>query len=58
MDAHEKSNWRKVKTALEEAGKTDSFIYKRALAICCGLKDPGPFPTDWNVPGDSDSTPY
>ena len=40
MDQHEKDNWEKVKEALEEAGKTDSFYYKRAVAICDGKDDP------------------
>ena len=26
-------NWRKVKKALEEAGKQDCFFYKRAVSI-------------------------
>ena len=26
-------NWRKIKEALEAAGKTDSYYYKRAVAI-------------------------
>jgi|5_EtaG_2_1085323.scaffolds.fasta_scaffold120148_2 hypothetical protein len=33
-------NWRKVKDALETAGKTDSFFYVRADAILRGEKDP------------------
>ena len=33
-------NWRKVKEALESAGKTDSFYYTRANAILRGEKDP------------------
>ena len=40
MDQNEKDNWEKVKIALEEAGKTDSFFYKRAVAICAGKDDP------------------
>ena len=40
MDNTEKENWRKVKEALEEAGKTDSFFYQRAVAILAGQKDP------------------
>ena len=34
------NNWQKVKDALEAAGKTDSFFYKRAIAILAGEPDP------------------
>ena len=40
MDSHELANWQKVKDALEAAGKTDCFFYKRACAIVEGKKDP------------------
>jgi len=40
MDSHELENWKKVKDALEAAGKTDSMFYKRALAIIDGKPDP------------------
>jgi len=40
MDEQELKNWEKVKAALEAAGKTDSFFYKRAVAICNGEPDP------------------
>ena len=40
MDKTEIDNWLKVKEALEEAGKTDSFYYKRAVAIVAGENDP------------------
>lgn len=40
MDNTERDNWCKVKEALEEAGKTDSYFYKRAVAIANGLPDP------------------
>ena len=40
MDEKERENWEKVKAALEAAGKTDSFFYKRAVAICKGEPDP------------------
>lgn len=33
MDAQTLENWRKVKQALEKAGKTDSYFYKRAVSI-------------------------
>ena len=47
MDEVQVDKWRKVKEALEKAGKTDSFFYKRALAVVMTGKDPGntmPFP--------------
>ena len=40
MTEDERANWEKVKEALEEAGKTDCYFYKRAVAICNGGKDP------------------
>lgn len=40
MDSYELKNWQKVKDALEAAGKTDCFFYKRACAIVEGKKDP------------------
>ena len=40
MDKQEFDNWMKVKAALEKAGKTDSFFYKRAVAILKTGKDP------------------
>jgi len=40
MDSQELENWKKVKDALEAAGKTDSMFYKRALAIIDGKPDP------------------
>ena len=40
MTNQEKENWKKVKDALEQSGKTDCFFYKRALAICAGKQDP------------------
>ncbi len=40
MDKTEIDNWRKVKDALEKAGKTDSFFYKRSVAILAGKDDP------------------
>ena len=41
MDKEVVDKWKKVKTALEEAGKTDSFFYKRALAVVTTGRDPG-----------------
>ena len=40
MTKEELENWKKVKGGLEEAGKTDCYFYKRAVAICEGKKDP------------------
>lgn len=39
MDQREIENWRKVKVALEEAGMTDCYFYKRAAAISKNGKD-------------------
>jgi len=39
MDADTLENWRKIKAALEKAGKTDCYFYKRAVIICRGGKD-------------------
>ena len=41
MDKEQVEKWRKVKGALEQAGKTDSFFYKRAEAVVRTGKDPG-----------------
>jgi hypothetical protein len=40
MDSRTYENWRKVKTALEAAGKTDCMFYRRAVAILSGKPDP------------------
>lgn len=40
MDKTELENWKKIKEALEQAGKTDSFFYKRAVDIVGGKPDP------------------
>ena len=40
MDKQELENWERIKKALEEADKTDSFYYKRAVAILKGKEDP------------------
>ena len=40
MNKAERENWKKIKVALEEAGKTDCYFYKRAVAICKGEEDP------------------
>ena len=33
MDKETRENWAKIEKALRAAGKTDTFFYKRALAI-------------------------
>lgn len=42
MDKHTRENWLRVKQALERAGKTDCWYYKRAMAISAGKPDPMP----------------
>jgi len=43
VDSRTRENWRKVKEALEKAGKTDTDYYRRAVVICAGDPDPGAF---------------
>ena len=40
MEKRERDNWKKVKEALEVADKTDTYYYKRAVAIINGKQDP------------------
>jgi hypothetical protein len=40
MDPAVRENWRKIRDALEAAGKTDNWYYKRAVAILAGRPDP------------------
>jgi len=40
MDRRTFENWQRVKEALQKAGKTDSFFYRRACAIVAGKPDP------------------
>jgi hypothetical protein len=40
MDSRTYENWRKVKEALEIAGKTNSMFYRRAVTIFNGKPDP------------------
>lgn len=40
MDERIRQNWEKVKAALELAGKTDSFFYRRAVIILRTGHDP------------------
>lgn len=53
MDGQTRENWRKIRDALEVAGKTDNHYYRRALAILAGRPDP--FDRyDGSVPGSAD----
>lgn len=54
MDRHTRNNWRKIKQALEAAGKTDCFFYKRAVVICKGKPDPMSL-DDVNPMGEADA---
>ena len=49
MSEAERENWEKVKIALEEAGKTDCYFYKRAVAICKGGEDPLQYNSDLTI---------
>ena len=40
MTPEERENWEKIKLHLQALGKTDSFFYKRAVAISDGKDDP------------------
>ena len=40
LSAEDIENWRKVKQALEAAGKTDCYFYKRAVSIIKTGRDP------------------
>ena len=40
LDMQALDNWVRIKRALEKAGKTDSFFYKRAVNILRGRPDP------------------
>jgi hypothetical protein len=40
MDPDKVENWRKIKEALEAAGKTDCDYYRRAVVILRGQPDP------------------
>ena len=44
MEQRVRDNWEKIRVALEAAGKTDCYLYRRAIAISTGNHDPGPFP--------------
>ena len=40
MDRTTFENWRRVLQALEKTGKTDTYYYRRAVAIVSGKPDP------------------
>jgi hypothetical protein len=40
VDSETRDNWRRIKDALEAAGKTDNHYYRRALAILRTGVDP------------------
>ena len=42
MDQIEQTNWLKIAEAMETAGTTESWFYKRARAIADGEPDPMP----------------
>jgi len=40
MDSDTRKNWERIKQALENAGKTDCYYYKRAISILVYGTDP------------------
>ena len=40
MDRHTRENWIKIKELMEREGRTDTFFYKRAVALLSGQPDP------------------
>ena len=54
MHPDEKANWKTVMEALEAAGKTDNYYYRRAVAITKG----GPDPLELPDHADHTSQPY
>ena len=40
LSAEQIENWKRVKEALEAAGKTDCYFYKRAVSIMTTGRDP------------------
>lgn len=40
MDRHTLENWKKIKELMEKQGRTDTYFYKRAMAILAGWPDP------------------
>jgi len=46
MEPYVRENWKKIKVALEQAGKTDCMFYKRAATIAAGGEDMDMFKND------------
>lgn len=40
LDQHTRENWQRIKEALEAAGKTNCYFYKRAISILVYGVDP------------------
>ena len=40
MDRHTLENWKKIKELMEKQGRTETYFYKRAMAILAGSPDP------------------
>lgn len=40
MSNHEIENWKKIKSVMEQSGKTDNMFYRRAIEILKTGKDP------------------
>lgn len=40
LDMRSLDNWVRIKRSLEQAGKTDTFFYRRAVTILRGRPDP------------------
>lgn len=49
MDDHSHENWRKVKLALEQSGKTDCFFYRQACKAVAGLPLDEPLGSNYGV---------
>lgn len=54
MDSTTYDNWVKIKEALEQSGKTESYFYKRACQIAASRVDPGLKPPAFGEYGASD----
>jgi hypothetical protein len=39
MDQQTLNNWKKIKETLEASGKTNTYLYKRAIAILANKTD-------------------
>lgn len=54
MDPEVLQNWAKIKSHLEEVGKTDCAFYRRACTILAGRPDPLENPWTGEQQGNSD----